>query len=523
MLFLLKRKIMHLIGLMKPVPQCFYEFAKLNSPWWKDIESVDKSNGSVLYVDRVPFPLKMVITMPVVKKIADEQKKRVIIGLPYVHNNKQTKMMYSSYGADDYITIDTAPWYMWVYFAYNALKIIYTRDSVNKLLNLSYKGVKFGEELYDAIIRNTNGLYTLNKLKLKYLPIITSAHVNIYNADKFFSCEHNILVYGDCDYEMQGWPKMAVHYNNKCYQVTSYNIVEHQEKKEDKIFNGGKLTREIYEQSLKEITPQKLEDFLQKHFCGYNENYLDRYAYYNKKEYSLVELYDNLKITNMNKKNILVAAHAFSDTPHYAYNMIFKDYFTWLFETIKILQGNNKINIFVKEHPTAYFYGEKGSVAYYAKKYNMDNVYVLPQDFNTMSAFFIMDAVVTCQGTIGLESTIYGIPVFTAGQGYYYGFGIDNNSETLEDYTYKMLHITEYPNPTELQIQMAKEILYLTRKRDELNLQIREIEDTDVKADWLRPDVFVAQCQEVNKQLLKGVNPKEGYEELLNDIKIMHD
>lgn len=523
MLFLLKRKIMRLIGLMKPVPQCFYEFAKLNSPWWKDIEPVDKSNGSVLYVDRMPFPLAMVVTMPVVKKIADEQNKRVIIGLPYVHNNKQTKMMYSSYGVDDYITIDNAPWYIWVYFAYNALKIIYTRDSVNKLLSLSYKGVKFGEELYDAIIRNTNSLYTLNELKLKYLPIITSAYVNIYNADKFFSREHNILVYGDCDYEMQGWPKMAINYNKKCFQVNYSGVINHQEKKENKVFNCGKLSKEIYEESLKKITPQKLEQFLQNHFCGSSENCLDRYAYYGKNKYTLEKLYDVLNVVDRNKKNVLIAAHAFSDTPHYAYNLIFRDYFTWLFETIKILQANDKINIFVKEHPTAYYYGETGSVAYYVKKYNMSNIYVLPQDFNTISVFSIMDAVVTCQGTIGLEATIYGIPVFTAGQGYYYGFGIDNNSKTLEEYTYKMLHITEYPKPTELQMQTAKNVLYLTGKKDEVKREIREIEDLDVKMNWQRPDVLVAQCQEINKKLMKGVSPKEGYENLLDNVKIMHD
>lgn len=523
MLFLLKRKIRRLIGLMKPVPQCFYDFAKLNSPWWKDVELADKSNGNILYVDRKPFPLAMVITMPVVKKIADEQKKRVIIGLPYVHNNKQTKMMYSSYGVDDYITIDTAPWYMWIYFAYKALKIIYARDGVNKLLNLSYKEVKFGEELYDAIIRGANGLYTLNKLKLKYLSTIMNAYVNVYNANKFFSCEHNILVYGDCDYEVKGWPKMAIHYNRKCYEVDYTCIVEHQEHKENKVLNGGKLTKEIYEQSLREITPKKLEQFLQKHFCGGNENYLDRCAYYHKKKYSKEKLYEDLNVVDRKKKNILVAAHIFSDSPHYGYNMIFKDYFEWLFQTIKILQGNDKINIFVKEHPTAYHYDETGSVAYYIKKYNMSNIYVLPQDFNTISAFSIMDAVVTCQGTVGLEATIYGIPVFTASQGYYYGFGIDNNSKTLEEYTYKMLHITEYPKPTELQIQTAKEVLYLTRKKGEMKREIREIDDMDVKLNWQHPDVFVAQCQEINKKLLKGVTPKEGYEGLLDNIRIMHD
>ena len=523
MLFLLKRKIRRLIGFIKPVPQCFYDFAKLNSPWWENVEPVDKSNGNVLYVDRKPFPLAMVITMPVVKKIADEQKKRVIIGLPYVHNNKQTKMMYSSYGVDDYITIDTAPWYMWVYFAYKALKIIYARDGVNKLLNLSYKGVKFGEELYDAIIRGTKGLYTLNTLRMKYISIIISAYANIYNAEKFFSCEHNILVYGDCDYEMQGWPKMAIYHNRKCFQANCSGIIDHQEKKEYRVFNGGRITKEIYESESKKIDARKLEEFLRKRFVGADKNYLDCCAYYNKKEYSLATMYDVLCVNHRERKNVLIAAHAFSDAPHYAYNMIFKDYFTWLFETIKILKENDNVNVFVKEHPTAYYYGEKGSVAYYVAKYQMDNVYVLPQDFNTISVFSTMDAVVTCQGTIGLEATIYGIPVFTAGQGYYYGFGIDNNSDNLEEYIYKMHHITEYPKPTEHQIRLAKEVLYLSMKRDEIRPSIIEIQDQSVKMDWQRPDAIIAQCCSINKLLKKGITPKENYDNLLKYIKVMHD
>ena len=53
--------------------------------------------------------------------------------------------------------------------------------------------------------------------------------------------------------------------------------------------------------------------------------------------------------------------------------------------------------------------------------------------------------------------------------------------------------------------------------------EIREIDDMDVKLNWQHPDVFVAQCQEINKKLLKGVTPKEGYEGLLDNIRIMHD
>lgn len=523
MLYLLKRRIRHLIKMIKPVPQCFYDFYKFNSPWWKENTPETKNAGSILYVSRTPFPLAMVVNMPVVKKIAEEQHKKIVIGLPYAYNDKQTKLLYGSYGVDDYMIIDTSPWYMWLYFAYKALKIIYTKNGVEKLLKLSYKGVSFGEELYDAIIRMDTNMYTIDKMSIKYISIIVDAYSNIYNADKAFSNKYDTLVYGDCDYNMQGWPKMAIHHNRKCFQANCSGIIDHQEKKENRVFNGGRITKEIYESESKKIDARKLEEFLRKRFVGADKNYLDCCAYYNKKEYSLATMYDVLCVNHRERKNVLIAAHAFSDAPHYAYNMIFKDYFTWLFETIKILKESDNVNVFVKEHPTAYYYGEKGSVAYYVAKYQMDNVYVLPQDFNTISVFSTMDAVVTCQGTIGLEATIYGIPVFTAGQGYYYGFGIDNNSDNLEEYIYKMHHITEYPKPTEHQIRLAKEVLYLSMKRDEIRPSIIEIQDQSVKMNWLRPDAIIAQCCSINELLKEGITPKENYDNLLKYIKVMHD
>lgn len=523
MLYLFKRRIRHFINSLQPVNECFYKFASLNKKWWKGVSSNDKFDGSILYIDRTPFPLSMVVNMPFVKRMAEKYNKKIIIGLSYVHNDKQTKLMYSSYGVDDYITIDTAPWYMWIYFAYKALNIIFATNGVDKLLNLSYQGVKFGEEVYDCIIRTHSDLYTLKSMKIKYISNIAMAYANIYNAHEAFLNKYDILIYEDCDYEMQGWPKMAIHHQKKCFQITHSGLIEHLERKEDKVLNCGKITREFFEKSLKDIENSKLEKFLLKHFCGENEDYLDRYAYYKKKKYNFNEICDVLGVVDKTKKNVLVAAHAFSDTPHYAYNMVFKDYFTWLFETIRILQKNNNVNVFVKEHPTAYYYRETGSVAYYVKKYNMSNVYVLPQNFNTISIFSTMHAVVTCQGTIGLEAVIHGIPVFTAGQGYYYGFGIDNNSVNLDEYTYKMLHITEYAKPAEDQVQTAKILLYLTRKRDELKREITNISDRSVKMDWGRHDAIVAQCREINKRLLEGVKPNEDYENLLDNIRIIID
>ena len=75
-----------------------------------------------------------------------------------------------------------------------------------------------------------------------------------------------------------------------------------------------------------------------------------------------------------------------------------------------------------------------------------------------------MDVVVTCQGTIGIEAVIHGIPVVTASKGYYYGFGIDNNASSIEEYTKLLNNLRDLPVITNQQRDVAKKLLYISSK-----------------------------------------------------------
>ena len=95
---------------------------------------------------------------------------------------------------------------------------------------------------------------------------------------------------------------------------------------------------------------------------------------------------------------------------------------------------------------------------------NIDNIYIIPDDCSTISMFQIMDVVVTCQGTIGIEAVIHGIPVVTASKGYYYGFGIDNNASSIEEYTKLLNNLRDLPVITNQQRDVAKKLLYISSK-----------------------------------------------------------
>ena len=148
-------------------------------------------------------------------------------------------------------------------------------------------------------------------------------------------------------------------------------------------------------------------------------------AYLNKKKYNLSDLQNIYSKIDLNKKNIVVMSHAFSDAPHVGEGLLFYDYYDFLEKTLIRLNNNENVNSFVKAHPSSYMWNEKGAVEELIEKNRLENIYILPSDFNTSSVLDIADYIVTAKGTAGLEFSCSGIPAITAGKGYYYGFGID--------------------------------------------------------------------------------------------------
>ena len=499
------------------------EFARLNAPFWKS-EVPQKKKGKILYFTRSFYPYTVVAVVPFLKHLAKKYSKKIIIASePGIYDENAMKV-YESYGIDGHVIVGRIPFFMQLYFLFWALKFWLLGKRGDDVLKLRYHGVPFGEDVYDAIIRKNEKLYTIEKIELRHAYDIMRCLFHMYAAEKLFkNSDYDMFVYSDCDYELSGYPKMAMKYGVRIWQDGGASITEHKERKHYKVINGGFITKYEYNKAKEALSESDIEMFLKAHFAGADVTYLDRKAYYEKKEYDKVELYKILHVQDTDRKNILVAAHAFSDTPHYGFHMIYRDYFIWLMETVKLLSQNKQVNVFVKEHPTAYLYGEEGSVTYYISKYQYHNVYVLPSDFNTISAFSIMDAVVTCQGTIGLEATIWGLPVFTASHGYYSGFGIGYSSKSIREYEKKMLNITSYSPPDLESKNIAKLLLYVAMNRK--NVMVHNLIDNEVIVKpWIDSRAKEYQLESINAYLRKGVDSKgELYGNGFENVRIQED
>lgn len=158
-------------------------------------------------------------------------------------------------------------------------------------------------------------------------------------------------------------------------------------------------------------------------------------------------VYNNLDNFNYDrtKKNIFVFPHAFNDAVRHANNPIYCDYYIWFKETLKLLNKNENINVFVKPHPSEYKFKYKESsratIDEILAQSDNKNIFFIDKNINRDFLYDFTDAIVTVCGSIGLEAPCQGLPVVTAARGTYYEAHTTLNSENYEEYKAKIDNI----------------------------------------------------------------------------------
>ena len=434
----------------------FKQFAKLNAPFWTE-KKIEKKTGNILVFPGSFFAEHVIECMLTAKKLSEQKS----CGVDVFFWGKFPDMeeVYRSYNINRVISFGGASFLQKCKYVLKGMQFWASLKSVEDLLHYTYKNLRVGELIYDTILRHRADLYTLNEIKLSYVREIAIFYLyaDIFN-QLFATNRYDTVVVADVDYVRGLLPLIASLYNIDIYQVHVGNVYKRCEiPRLGKKYDYVTITKDIYDYYNKSISEEQKEEILKSHFKGTLPSF--DAAFRNKKSFTKEELFSSLGIILDDKKIVLVAAHAFSDSPHYGLNMIYKDYYSWLLETLRILSRNLDIHVLVKEHPTAGFYDEENSVTHMIRENNMCNVHIVPSDTNTCSLLQMVDAVVTCQGTIGIEGSIFGLPVFTAGQGYYYGFGIDVNSTTKTEYEKNLGNIAHYSKREERVRETAKNLL----------------------------------------------------------------
>ncbi|EOC2291377.1 hypothetical protein ACI1OW_000048 [Escherichia coli] len=404
------------------------------------------------------------------------------------------------------------------------LKTMLGSRSAKSLINLNYRGVEIGDLIYDTLIRFRPNEYTVKKIEVKHLRLIFRSFLTFHNNElmlekynpKYLVTSHNVYA------EFGMLPRQIRHHNNgivflkdiyayKCYGP-AINIKEH----------FLKPTQEAFLQNLHAID---FVDRAYKYFYDRLEGNVDQIdvknAYQNKKKYSIEQLKYIYPKVDIRKKNVVVMSHAFSDSPHVGEGLLFNDYYDFLEKTLIRLNKNRNINCFVKAHPSSYMWNEKGGVESLIEANQLDNIYMMPVDLNTNSIADFADSIVTAKGTAGLEFSCLGIPAVTAGKGYYAGFGITLEPESVQSYYNILDSISGLAKLDDEVRKRALVLLYmvsLSRRHSDI------LPKQHIMPHENYNDVYLSKYQEIIANIENNIPMRDGfYEEVIQDVVKNHD
>ncbi len=167
------------------------------------------------------------------------------------------------------------------------------------------------------------------------------------------------------------------------------------------------------------------------------------------------------------RRTAVVYSHILWDANMFYGEDLFDDQEDWFVETVRAACANPRVNWVVKLHPDNVWKrrrdgleGEVGEIALIRDRIGELPAHVKllrPETpISTRSLFEITDVGVTIRGSIGIELPCFGVPVLTAGTGFYSGRGFTIDSATREEYLERLAHVEDVAPLTPEQVELAR-------------------------------------------------------------------
>ena len=218
-------------------------------------------------------------------------------------------------------------------------------------------------------------------------------------------------------------------------------------------------------------TPERdreLDDEFARRYDGHS--YLAKLNLGNAREQSTDEIVTGLEL-DPSKPTAVVFSHVLWDANMFYGRDLFDDQEQWFVETVRAATENDRVNWVVKLHPANVWklkrdhaHGELDEVVAIREQIGRLPAHVRllepASEISPWSLFGLTDVGVTIRGSIGFELPCFGVPVLTAGTGFYAGRGFTVDSETADEYLARLRTIEGTPRPTAEQVALARRHAY---------------------------------------------------------------
>ena len=315
-------------------------------------------------------------------------------------------------------------------------KLIKKIKKKKDILDFSFKGIYFGDILYDTYLREKT-VSTIDFKTKEFQNYLFKFFELFYFWENFFS-KNNIkaVVISHSVYLTALMPRIALSKKIDVYNTgfsSAYRLTKKKPLKfsyfEDYPRQFKKFPEKIKSTKIK-LAKKNLQLRLEgKEDILYNQSKrLSSPAFLHKSKLNL-----NTVNNKKNKKIILISAHDFTDAPHVHENMLFTDFYEWFDFLGKISNKIHKDYLWlVKLHPSDYNNNIQ-YINYFINKYPRLVLLDKNKSHNEILKLGV-SCVLTAYGSIGHEYPLFQVPVINAGNNPHIGYSFCYHPKSIKEY-----------------------------------------------------------------------------------------
>jgi len=368
-------------------------------------------------------------------------------------------------------------------------------ESVEDLIDTSFDSIQVGDLVYNTTMKQT-GAGSFDQLTGAPYERLFLASL-FYNRAKGVFEKHDIkathlhhvyYIRGGilARLALAGGADVYVGHQEKCKLYGSYSMRD-----SDMNRTSQQLFDHVYESKRQEAIEQA--ERIMRHRFGIGP---DAYRSRSGEERATPTLTDDFAI-DPSKPTALVMPQIFVEHLRHYDDMLFRDFLTWYRETLRFIKDVDGVNWLIKQHPNRESFDMKHDAVSEARAIigDLDEspVTMLPPEVAHSALLQEVDAVITMDGTGGLEYSCYGIPCILASKSPYSGFGFTHEPKTRSEYFELLSSIDGLSRLTPEEVTRAKVVCYiyfdLIRNNPDFSNQGPDY-PTNGRSEWERATEF---------------------------------
>jgi hypothetical protein len=280
--------------------------------------------------------------------------------------------------------------------------------------DVKYDSEKYKKTKYQHILTMMMGLEAAEYIYLNYKPNIILGYMAAYSAwapyKDYYEKKHVPVV-----------NVMSTQFNYNSVAINPIDLYISNQRYYDYIKRRSAVKMNVSEK-------KTLELFFSSRINGTAEIFSDMKKFNN----------DNQVVFDTNKTNIALFTNIFWDVGMYMLNNLFKDVNEWVYETVRLVEENRSIHLYIKTHPMEKQFPGLGVADHLINrigKLPMNVSIITPEmEISPYSLIRGADLVSVYNGTLGLEALYLHAKVLSCGHAPYSGLGLTTDITDIEEY-----------------------------------------------------------------------------------------